>query len=552
MKTQLRLLALVRPYLGWMLSAALSGLFTVLAGVGLMATSAYLIAKAALHPETYLLMLPVTGVRFFGLSRGGFRYAERLLGHEATFRILGRLRVWFFERLVPLAPAGLVRRHSGDLMARVTQDVQTLEPYFVRVLAPSFVALGTLVLTGAYLWSYRPSFALSFGAFFVLAGVIWPLLTLRLGRRPGAARVAAQAELKRHAVDLARGLGELLVYGGARQRAGAVRAAARRLRDTEQELALVEGLGEGGTLLFAHAALWTVLWLGVDWVRQGGMEGVYLGVVALATLAAFEAAFALPPAWQVLGSVQAAAQRIFELADAPAPLPEPVEPRQVRAALPLVLEGVGFRYPGDERWILRNLNLRLEAGERLLVRGASGAGKTTLTWLLLKFIEPSEGGLQMGGVDYRDLRGDELRQNFAVVDQKPHLFAGTLRENLLLAKPEALEAELWWALEQARLASWVRALPQGLDTPLGDGGVGLSGGQARRLAVARALLKDAPIWILDEPTEGLDARTARELVDALRNALAGKTLLAISHQGLELDFDRALDLDELRPVNVSA
>ncbi|WP_293171305.1 ABC transporter transmembrane domain-containing protein, partial [Oceanithermus sp.] len=277
MRVQLRLLALVRPYLGWMLAAGLSGLFTVLAGVGLMATSAYLIAKAALRPETYLLMLPITGVRFFGLSRGVFRYGERLLGHEATFRILGRLRVWLFERLIPLAPAGLVRRHSGDVMARVTQDVATLEDYFVRVLAPSFVALGTLALVGAYLWSFAPGFALSFAAFFVLAGVVWPLLAMRLGRVPGAVRVAAQARLKRHAVDLARGLGELLVYGGARERAAALKAAAGASRRAEERLARVEGLGEGGTLGLAHAALWVALWLGVDRVRAGGMEGVYLG-----------------------------------------------------------------------------------------------------------------------------------------------------------------------------------------------------------------------------------------------------------------------------------
>jgi len=542
MRVQLRLLRLVRPYLGWMLAAGISGLFTVLAGVGLMATSAYLIAAAALHPETYLLMLPITGVRFFGLARGAFRYGERLLGHEATFRILGRLRVWLFERLVPLAPAGLARRHSGDLMARVTQDVQTLEHYFVRVLAPSFVALGTLGLTAAYLWTYRPAFALSFAAFFALAGAAWPLLTLRLGRRPGAAQVASRADLKRHAVDLARGLGELLVYGGAQRRAAALNLAARRLRQAELRLARVEGLGEAGTVFLAHAALWAALWLGVDWVRRGGMEGVYLGVVALATLAAFEAAFALPLAWQTLGAVQAAAGRIFELADADPPVREPAQPKAAASPLPLVFEGMSFRYPDDERRVLNNLDLRLEPGERLLVRGASGAGKTTLTWLLLKFLEPDRGRILMGGIDYRDLRSDELRCRFAVVDQRPHLFAGTLRENLLLGRPDADEPELWRALEQARLADWVRAQPLGLDTLLGEGGAGLSGGQARRLAVARALLKSAPIWILDEPTEGLDALTARELVAALRTALAGKTVLAISHQALALDFDRVLEL----------
>ena len=543
MKLQLHLLALVRPYLGWMLAAGVSGLFTVLAGVGLMATSAYLIAKAALRPETYLLMLPITGVRFFGLSRGLFRYGERLLGHEATFQILGRLRVWLFERLIPLAPAGLGRRHSGDVMARVTQDVQTLENYFVRVLAPSFVALGTLALVGAYLWSYNPAFALSFAAFFVLAGMVWPLLGRALGRRPGEALVSTRAALKRHAVDLARGLGELLVYGGSDQRAAAIKEAAGATRQAEEKLARIEGLGEAGTLLLAHAGLWAALWLGVGWVRRGGMDGVYLGVVVLTTLAAFEAAFALPLAWQTLGAVQAAAGRIFELADAEPPVHEPAQPKRPPAALPLVLEGVSFRYPAGERWVIESLDLRLEAGERLLVRGGSGAGKTTLTWLLLKFLEPTAGRISMAGVDYGELAGSEVRRHFAVVDQRPHLFAGTLRENLLLAKPEASEEELWRALERAQLAGWVRSLPAGLDTPLGEDGSGLSGGQARRLALARALLKDAPIWILDEPTEGLDPLTARELMRTLDEALADKTVLAISHQPLAMSFERRLTLD---------
>ncbi|WP_293178386.1 thiol reductant ABC exporter subunit CydC [Oceanithermus sp.] len=542
MRLQLRLLALTLPYLRWMLAAGLSGLFTVLAGVGLMATSAYLIAKAALHPETYLLMLPVTGVRFFGLSRGIFRYGERLLGHEATFRILGRLRVWLFEKLIPLAPAGLMRRHSGDVMARVTQDVQTLEHYFVRVLAPSFVAVGTLTLVGLYLWTFRPAFAAAFAIFFVIAGMIWPLLAMRLGSSAGAARVAALADLKRHAVDLARGLGELLVYGGARERAAALAGAADSARRAERRLAQVEGLGEAGTLLAAHAALLAALWLGVAWVRAGGMDGVYLGVVALATLSAFEAAFALPLAWQTLGAVRAAAARIFALAESPPPVQEPAASEAPAEPWPLELAKVGFRYPDGGDFALRGVSLRLDRGERLLVRGGSGAGKTTLTWLLLKFIEPSEGSISLGGVDYRRMRGEELRRYFAVVDQKPHLFAGTLRENLLLVRPKAGAEELWEALEAAQLAEWVRAQPRGLDTPLGEGGAGLSGGQARRLAVARALLKDAPLWILDEPTEGLDPVTARELTRALDRALAGRTVLAISHQELDLRFDAVLEL----------
>uniref|UniRef100_UPI0025ED6D58 amino acid ABC transporter ATP-binding/permease protein n=1 Tax=Oceanithermus sp. TaxID=2268145 RepID=UPI0025ED6D58 len=230
------------------------------------------------------------------------------------------------------------------------------------------------------------------------------------------------------------------------------------------------------------------------------------------------------------------------LADAEPPVREPAEPKRPPSPLPLVLEGVSFRYPEGERWVIENLDLRLEPGERLLVRGGSGAGKTTLAWLLLKFLEPGEGRVTMGGVDYRELAGSEVRRHFAVVDQRPHLFAGTLRENLLLARPDAGEEAMWRALEQARLADWVRAQPAGLDTPLGEGGAGLSGGQARRLAVARALLGDAPIWILDEPTEGLDPVTARELVVALDAALAGKTVLAISHQRLELGFDRVLEL----------
>jgi len=541
-RLQLRLLALTLPYLRWMLAAGLSGLFTVLAGVGLMATSAYLIAKAALHPETYLLMLPVTGVRFFGLSRGIFRYGERLLGHEATFRILGRLRVWLFEKLIPLAPAGLIRQHSGDVMARVTQDVQTLEHYFVRVLAPSFVAFGTLALVGLYLWTFRPAFALAFAFFFVLAGMVWPLLAMRLGSSAGAARVRALADLKRHAVDLARGLGELLVYGGARERAAALAAAADSARRAERRLALVEGLGEAGTLLAAHAALVAALGLGVAWVRAGGMDGVYLGVVALATLSAFEAAFALPLAWQTLGAVRAAAARIFALAESSPPVREPAASETLAEPWPLELKKVGFRYPDGGDFALREVSFRLDRGERLLVRGGSGAGKTTLTWLLLKFIEPSEGGISLGGVDYRRMRGEEVRRYFAVVDQKPHLFAGTLRENLLLARPDAGEGELWEALEAAQLAEWVRAQPLGLDTPLGEGGAGLSGGQARRLAVARALLKDAPLWILDEPSEGLDPVTARELTRALDQALAGRTVLAISHQELDLRFDAVLEL----------
>lgn len=530
MRAQLRLLAMALPYLRWMLLAALSGLFTVLAGVGLMATSAFLISKAALHPETYLLMLPVTGVRFFGLSRGLFRYGERLLGHEATFRILSRLRVWLFASIVPLAPAGLFARHSGDLLARLTRDVQTLENYFVRVLAPTFVALGTFLLIFIYLYGFDPAFGYSFAIFFLLAGAGWPLLAMWWGTPAGRERVLLQADLKRHAVDLSRGLAELLIYGGARVRAAAIEEVSRVLRRAELRQGFIEGAAEGGTLLLAHAALLAALLIGVVQVSAGAMDGVYLGVAALATLSAFEAAFALPQAWQTLGAVQAAAGRIFELADSVPPVSQPKRAKTIAGPFPLRLEGVYFRYAQGDRWILRDLSLSLDRGDKVRVLGESGAGKTTFTWLLLKFLDPQRGRITMAGVDYQEMSGEEVRRHFAVVDQRPHLFAGTLRQNLQIAKPEADDEELWRALRAAELEGWLRSIPEGLDAVLGEGGRGLSGGQARRLAIARALLKEAPIWILDEPTEGLDPLNARLVERTLSLLLEDKAVIFISHQ----------------------
>ncbi|MGC8945539.1 MAG: thiol reductant ABC exporter subunit CydD [Anaerolineae bacterium] len=546
-----RLLGFLQGYGPLVALSVLLGTLTIGANVALLGTSAWLIAAAALHPPLGSLYVAIVGVRFFGISRAAFRYAERLVSHDVTFRVLARLRVWLYERLEPLFPAVQTVYRTGDLLARVVGDVEVLENLYVRLVAPVLVAAVTLLGVGAFLAGYSPGLAAVAAACFLAVGGLLPPLMQRLGREPARDVILARARLSGLLVDGILGLADLLAYGRAADFARRLDEADEAYSRAQHRLARLSALHTGLGTLLSNLALWGVVVLAIPLVAVGRIEGVMLGALALLTVAAFEAATPLPQAAQTWESVRTAAGRLFELADAPPPVPDP-SPSD-RFPLPedpgLEIEGLTFTYPGATRPALEGVSLRISAGKRVAIVGPSGAGKSTLAHLLLRLWDYGEGEIRLGGMPLRALPGEVVRSFFAVVPQRAHVFSTTLRENLLLANPEATPEELEAAVRAARLKEVVAQLPQGSETYLGEHGARLSAGQRQRLLIARALLQPAPILLVDEPTAHLDPVTEREVVESLLRRARGRTVVWITHRlvGMEM-MDEIVVLDRGRIV----
>jgi ATP-binding cassette subfamily C protein CydC len=527
------------------------GALTIGANVSLMGTSAWLIAAAALHPSLGSLQVAVVGVRFFGIARAAFRYAERLVSHDVTFRVLARLRVWLYQGLEPLAPARLMAHRAGDLLARMVGDVEVLENLYVRVVAPVLVAGLTALGVGVFLAAYSPWLAAVTVSAFIAAGGLLPLWMHRLSRGPGRALVLLRAQFSTLLVDGIQGLADLLAYGRAEDYAAHLAAVSNDFARAQKQMARLSALHTALSGLLANLALWGVAVLTIPMVSAGTVDGVMLGALALLTLAAFEAAAPLPQAAQNWEGVRVAARRLFEIVDTPPPVsPPPLPPPRPRPAdFGLEVEGLTFTYPGAARSALEDVSFRVAAGTKVAIVGPSGAGKSTIAHLLLRFWDYSDGEIRLGGVPLPTLTPDEVRAYFAVVSQRTDLFNATLRENLRLARPDATQEQLEAAIRAVQLEEVVARLPQGWETYLGEHGWRLSAGERQRLALARALLRGAPILLLDEPTAHLDALTEQEVLETLFRVARERTTIWITHRLLGMErMDEILVLHRGRIV----
>ncbi|HEX2987929.1 MAG TPA: thiol reductant ABC exporter subunit CydC, partial [Chloroflexota bacterium] len=530
-RTLAGLLGLLRPLWGWMALSALLGFCTVAAGVGLMATAAFLIASAALHPSVADLAVPIVGVRFFGLSRGVFRYLERYCSHYATFTLLARLRVSCYRALEPLAPAGLMGQRGGDLLSRVVADVETLQNLYLRVVAPPVTALLVVAAMVIFLGAFAPVLILPLIATALAAGLGVPLLSGLASRGLGAGSTLLRSELNVQLLDGLQGMADLVVFGRDRHQLKLVTHTNRQLAAVQRQATVVSGLQSGLLSLLDGLGMWGVLAIALSLVAAGRLDGVYLPVVGLATLACFEVLAPLPLAAQQIEGSLAAGRRLLEIASAEKMEPQATANWDHHSLTPsLSIRDLTFSYRQGQPPALDGVNLQLEPGRSLAIVGRSGAGKSTLLHLLLRFWDYEEGSVLLGGRELREIPPEESRRLMAVVPQRTHLFNLTIRENLMLARPNATEQQMVEAARQARLHDFVASLPLGYDTFVGEQGIRLSAGERRRIAIARALLKDAPILLLDEPTAGLDSLTEKEVMDTLRGVMAGRTTLLVTHR----------------------
>ena len=549
MRTSLRLVGFLNSHLPRVALAVLLGVATVASNVGLLATAAYVISAAALVSFLGALVIPIYLVRLFGVSRAGARYAERMVSHNLTFRLLADFRTWSYARLEPLAPARLLRYRTGDLLSRIVQDVEELQNVYLRIVAPVAVASITTLLTFVLLYAFGPPLAFAALGSLLATGIGVPLLVRSLARGLGRRQLELRGELNARIVDSVQGAQDLLAFGREEDQGRAIATLNRRLGLLQGRMAFITGLQDALSDLMMNLAMIAMLVLAIPLVAGGEIRGVYLAFLALVVLGSFEAVQPLGTAFQFLGRSVGAGERLFEIVDAEPEVKDPEEPRPLPEDLSLVFDRVGFRYGPCDPPVLEDVSFTLEPGRRVAVVGPSGAGKTTLAGLILRFRDPASGRILVGGHDVRDYAQEDLRGLIGLVAQDTHVFNETLRSNLFIARPGATDEELRRVIEQAQLSDLVEGLPDGLDTPLGEQGLRLSGGERQRLSIARTLLKDAPLLVLDEPTANLDPVTERGLLDAVYGLMRDRATLVITHRLVRMDeMDEILVLDAGRIV----
>lgn len=532
----LAILRLARPQRRKMAFGLLLAIVTALSGLGLLVLSGWFIAASAVAGAVaatavaFNFASPSAGIRGLAVLRTGSRYAERLVTHDATFRFLAGLRVWLFRAAIPLAPARLEEQRGGDLLNRMTADVDSLDAVYLRVIVPAVVAVLAVLLVGGVLLWLDPAAAAIVVALALLVGVALPWAMQRIGAPAGKAIALATARLRTRIVEGVQGLAELKVYQADGRHAEAVLAENEALMTAQRRMARLSGVSTALSGLAGQLAALAILALGVAGVAAGALPGPAVALMMLGALALFDALVPLPLAFQNLGRTRAAARRLLDFTGLAPLVRDPEAPAPAPAGNGIVLSGVSYRYRPGDRPALHDIDLELPEGRRIALVGPSGSGKSTLAALILRFRDPDAGTVTLGGVELRRLPQAEIWRRIAYLSQRSQIFAGTIRDNLLIGDPEVGDDRLAAAVEAAGLSAWAESLPRGLDTWVGEAGVQVSGGQARRIALARCILKDAPILVLDEPTEGLDADTEAQVIEALERLTAGRTTLVITHR----------------------
>jgi len=551
MKPLLRLLRLLQPLSGRLFTAVLLGVATIAASIGLLGSAAFLIAAAALHPSIAELQVAIVGVRFFGVSRGVFRYFERLFSHDLSFRILAEIRVDFMRRLEELAPEVFMRHSGGELLEEALDGIESLQNFFIRSVGPAMSAIFIGVGTSLFLALYARALSVVFVLFYMVSMLVLPAFSWKLTAKEAGDSTRLRERLSAEMVEIIQDAAEFKIFGAMGTRIERWIGLSRGLEGIEKLGALRDALNTGGGLLLQHGAVLCGLVVGIPLLERGMLSGPVLAALLLVTMAAFEGSSPLPQTSRETRHQLEAARKIFYITDRPPAVRERPRPlRLVSDATPRIrIQDLSFSYPGEAAPALHGINFEIPAGIRMAVTGPSGSGKSTLLHLLLRFYDPGSGLILFDERDIRDLELDSLRRSIGLLSQKTTLFTGSIEENLRIARPEAGISELREACRKARIDEEIEALPEGYRSWIGSAGLQLSGGQRRRLALARCLLQDPAVFLLDEVTAHLDRRNAHALMSLLFEHAAARTLIHVTHRLEEMDqYDCILVLDQGRMV----
>ena len=527
------------PYLAlykrhkWLLTlGVVLAIVTLLASIGLLTLSGWFLSASAVVGAagiySIIYMLPTAGVRGAAIIRTAGRYFERLVSHDATFRVLQHLRVATFSKLLPLSPAGLARFRQGELLNRIVADVDTLDHLYLRVISPLVGALVVILVVTIGLSVLDVTLALTLGGIMLATLLLLPPLFYRAGKPTGEQITQLRGQYRQQLTSWLQGQAELMLFNASDRYRKQMEKTEQRWQEAQRRQAELTALSQALMLLIGGIAVIAMLWMASEGVGGNSQPGALIALFVFCALAAFEALAPVTGAFQHLGQVIASARRITQITEQQPEVTFSQQAPQSFSQVALTLNEVTFSYPQQSAPALKDISLQVAAGEHIAILGRTGCGKSTLLQLLTRAWDPANGQIQLNGQPLSELSETTLRQAMSVVPQRVHLFSATLRDNLLLAAPQVSDARLADILARVGLEKLLE--DSGLNSWLGEGGRQLSGGELRRLAIARALLQDAPLMLLDEPTEGLDATTESQILDLLSEVMRDKTVLTVTHR----------------------
>ncbi|MEI8132122.1 MAG: thiol reductant ABC exporter subunit CydC [Leptolinea sp.] len=542
--TTRRLLGFIKPYWRETLLSILLSVATMAANIGMLGTSAYLIATAALHPSIAVLQVAIVGVRFFGIARGVFRYLERLVSHSVNFRVLGEIRGWFYRAVEPLVPGAVEDLKSGDLLGRSIQDIESLEDFYVRGIAPPLSAAIVTLGVSLFTLQYSTALAAVLALGLLFTGLVLSLLVRVFSGSLARRVVEARSLISALMVETLSGTAEILMSGAEEKQLQKISLASRESQKANLAMAGLHSAALAAGILISNLTLVGMLWFGIPLVRSGQMDGVALAVLALMTLASFEPVNLLPAAAAKIETSMAAARRLFEVADRPKPVQEPLNSPYLKLFNTLQVTGLDFTYPGSTIPALKDISFELHPGKKMALVGPSGSGKTTLLRILQHNLQVPGKKVYWNEIDAINLSSLVVQNLQAVLGQNAYLFSASLQENLRLANPKVENDSISNILQKVGLNDWFLSLPDGLDTWLGDNGSQLSGGERQRLLLARSLLMNRPILLADEPFSNLDLAAEKAILQTIFANTAQAACILATHRLVDMDlFDEILVMD---------
>lgn len=539
-------LALWKRHKGLLTLGVILAVFTLLASIGLLTLSGWFLSASAVAGVAGLYsfnyMLPAAGVRGAAITRTAGRYFERLVSHEATFRVLEHLRVFTFSKLLPLSPSGLQRFRQGDLLNRLVADVDTLDHLYLRVISPIIGAMMVIIVVTVGLSWLDMSLACTLGGIMLATLLALPPVFYRLGKRTGEQLTTRRSQYRQQLTAWLQAQAELTIFGADGRYRESLDDAEFDWQASQAHQAGLTALSQAIMLLIGGAAVLITLWLAAGGVGGDTNPGALIALFVFCALAAFEALAPVTGAFQHMGQVIASATRLSQIIEQQPDVQFSGRQPLSADAPGVTLDQVSFNYPGQSQPALSGLSLDIAPGERVAVLGRTGCGKSTLLQLLTRAWDPTTGAIALNNISLADIAEANLRAALSVVPQRVHLFSATLRDNLRLAAPDYDDAQLHAALRQVALDKLLEG--EGLNQWLGEGGRQLSGGELRRLGLARAFLHQGGLLLLDEPTEGLDAGTEHHMLDLIDQISRNKTLIMVTHRlnGLSV-FDRIIVMD---------